>query len=284
MSIQRNSIRSAVFVFFAVCAIFPLYGQKARSGNVKKSRPAAAKEPAKPTPSPVPGKRNERPDPDTSNPNSQVLTPLSTNSVPPYRYEFLRPEFLVTKIVIEHDERGVGTIAFMKKGADELIADPIVVSQRALTRINDALTALNFLGSDENYQYDKDYSHLGNMTFALTRDGKTREVAYNYTTNKGAKTLMDEYRKIGNQYIWIFDIKLSRENQPLDSPRLMESLDSMMRRDEISDPYQLEPFLRELANDESIPLIARNHADRLAKQIEKEKDREEKKKNSGKSE
>lgn len=225
MSIQRNSIRSAVFVFFAACAIFPLYGQKARSGNVKKSRPTAAKEPAKPTPPPVPGKRNERPDPDTSNPNSQVLTPLSTNSVPPYRYEFLRPEFLVTKIVIEHDERGVGTIAFMKKGADELIADPIVVSQKALTRINDALTALNFLGSDENYQYDKDYSHLGNMTFALTRDGKTREVAYNYTTNKGAKTLMDEYRKIGNQYIWIFDIKLSRENQPLDSPRLMESLD-----------------------------------------------------------
>jgi len=251
---------------------------------VKKIRPAVSKEPAKPTPPPVPGKRNERPDPDTSKVDPQVVGSHSSNSIPPYRYEFLRPEFLVTKIVIEHDERGVGTITFMKKGADELITDPIAVSQKALTRINEALTALNFLGSDENYQYDKDYSHLGNMTFALTRDGKTREVAYNYTTNKGAKTLMDEYRKLGNQYIWIFDIKLSRENQPLDSPRLMESLDSMIRRDEISDPYQLEPFLRELSNDESIPLIARNHADRLVKQIEKEKAKDEKKKNSDKSE
>ncbi|MCC6327296.1 MAG: hypothetical protein IT174_02185 [Acidobacteria bacterium] len=284
MRIQLNSVGIAAVVFFAACAVFPLYGQKARSGKVKKSRPTAAQESAKPTPPPVPGKRNERPGSDASDTNSKVVTPSSKNAVPTFRYEFSRPDFVVTKITIEHDERGLGTIGFMKKGDDELITDPLTVSPMALARINEALDTLDFLGSNEDYQYEKDYSHLGNIKFALSRNGKSREVAYNYTTNKAAKALMDEYRKIGNQYIWIFDIKLSRENQPLESPRLMDSLDSMIRRDEISDPYQLEPFLRELANDESIPLIARNHADRLAKQIEKEKAREEKKKNSGKSE
>jgi hypothetical protein len=31
------------------------------------------------------------------------------------------------------------------------------------------------------------------------------------------------------------------------------------------------PLLKELSNDERIPLIARNHAGRLVKQLEKEK-------------
>ena len=186
-------------------------------------------------------------------------------------------------MVIVHDERGVGTISFVKRGDDEVISDPIVVSPKALSRINDVLAALNFLDSDENYQFEKDFSHLGNAKFALSRDGRTREAAYNYTANKDAKALMDEYRKIGNQFIWVFDIKLSRENQPLDSPRLMDALDSMMRRNEISDPGQLEPFLRELSNDESIPLIARNHAGRIVEQIEKTRAKEAKeaKKRSG---
>jgi len=89
--------------------------------------------------------------------------------------------------------------------------------------------------------------------------------------------LMAEYRRVTNQFIWIFDITLSRDNQPLEAPKLMDSLDSMIRRNEISDPHQLDPFLRELSNDERIPLIARNHAVRLVKQFEKEKAREEKK-------
>ena len=67
----------------------------------------------------------------------------------------------------------------------------------------------------------------------------------------------------------MFDITLARENQPLEAPKLLDSLDSLIKRNEISDAEQMIPFLKELSNDERIPLIARNHAMRLVKKIGK---------------
>jgi len=49
----------------------------------------------------------------------------------------------------------------------------------------------------------------------------------------------------------------------------MTELDSMLTRNELSDPQQLVPLLTELKSDEHIPLIARNHADRILKKITK---------------
>jgi hypothetical protein len=50
---------------------------------------------------------------------------------------------------------------------------------------------------------------------------------------------------------------------------LLEGLESLMKRDSISDPKQLVPLLKEVSTDEHLPLIARNHAIRLLKMIEK---------------
>jgi hypothetical protein len=109
------------------------------------------------------------------------------------------------------------------------------------------------------------------MKFTLKAGERTRTTEYNYTTIKPAKLLMDEYRRIGYQYIWMFDMSLARENRPLDAPGLMRTLDDYIRRGEISDPPQMLPFLTKLTEDERIPLIARNHAEKLIKQIEKQK-------------
>ena len=110
------------------------------------------------------------------------------------------------------------------------------------------------------------------MTFTVRKDGRERTAKFNYTVNKDAKTLADEYRKIGQQFVWIFDIKLARENYPLETPALMDSLDSLVKRNELSDGQQMIPFLQELSNDERLPLIARNHATRIIKTVEKKKE------------
>ena len=229
-----------------------------------------------PSPTPIPDtpephvikpepKKNERP---ASNGNA---TPTAQAAELTYFYEFSQPDFDVSKITIQHDDSGKGTITFKKKVFDVAETDPIEVSPAALERINAALTALNFLDSTESYQYEKDYSHLGVMTFRLKRDSKERRTTFNYTVNKDAKVLADEYRKLTNQFVWIFDITVARQIQALDAPRLLDALDSLMKRNEISDPQQMLPLLRELTTDERLPLIARNHADRLVKQIEKGK-------------
>jgi hypothetical protein len=107
------------------------------------------------------------------------------------------------------------------------------------------------------------------VKISLKKDGRVRNSTFNWTENKDAKALVDEYRKIGEQYVWMFDVSVALENQPLESPRLMDALDSLLRRNEISDPSQMIPLLKRLANDERIPLIARNHATRIVKDIEK---------------
>ena len=244
----------------------------------RRTRPEPKPAAATPSPTPVPDapepvvskpqpKKNERP----SNGNSTSPAKTQPATDPTYFYEFTQPDFDISKIVIEHDEAGKGTITFTKKMFGDAVTDPLEVSPTALERINAAYASLNFLDSNESYQYERDYSHLGVMTFRLKRDAKQRSTTFNYTTHKDAKLLADEYRKLANQFVWIFDITVARENQALDAPRQLDSLDSLIRRKEISDPEQLLPLLKDLKNDERIPLIARNHADRLTKQIEKGK-------------
>ena len=231
-------------------------------------KPAATTQPVQPDPTPTPvAKRNERPQNVASDEGAKKATAFKPN----YIYEFDQPDFVVSHVKIEHDESGSGNITFMKRGLEDPESDPIVLTQVTMDKIKAALTALNFLDSTENYQTVRDYSHMGNVTITYRKDGRERTVKYNWTDNKDDKAMMDEYRKISNQYVWQFDLAISRENQPLNAPGLMDELDSYLRRNEISNPTQMLPLLRELSNDERIPLIARNHATKLAEKIEKAK-------------
>lgn len=265
-------IISAVCLIFAFSVFTIAQAKKnSRPGKPSSTNKTGSADPekasAQPDPEPTPDrdvKINKR---EETKPVQAKETPV----VPTYFYEFSRPGFPVSHIWIEHDDKGRGTIKFKKGIYDEELVDPIQVSPAALGRINAVLKALDFINSTDDYQYVKDYSHLGNITVRIKKDGRERTAKFNWTENKDAKQLADEYRRISNQYVWMSDINIDRENQPLDAPQQMDAFDSMLRRDEISDPQQMIPFLKELSNDERIPLIARNHATRLVAQIEKVK-------------
>lgn len=252
----------------SLCLLF--IGLLAITGAAQKKANARAVPTPQPTQEPtVPaaGKRNERPDtaPSKSSKESETSSPAT------HFYEFTRPGFSYGKIVIEHDDVGKGKISFLKDGYDEMLTDPIQLSAVTLKKITEVLFELNFLDSTEDYQYMRDYSHLGNLTFTFKQGGRSRTVKYNWTENKGAKALMDEYRRISNEYTWRFEILLARQNMPLQTPSLMDAIDSNYRRGEISDPSHLLPFLTELSNDERLPIMARNRAIKLIKEIEKSK-------------
>ena len=221
-----------------------------------------------PTPSPDKPKRNERPVAD----RPQTVDPQPVaNTGPQYRYQFDRPDFVVSHIVIEHDDTGKGTIAFKRGTLDEDLTEPITGSAATLDRLKAAFEALNFIDSTENYQFERDFSNMGNIAITLRKDGRERTAKYNWTSNEHAKILMDEYRRLSNQFVWLFDFNLARENQPLETPKLVESLDGLIKRNEISDPRQMLPFLTAVSNDERVPLIGRNKAGKIVKQIEKSK-------------
>lgn len=233
----------------------------------RNTRQPASPEPVA-TPTPAGPKKNERP---AANGSTVKTPPIATAKGPLYRYEFIQPEFLVSRIVIEHDDTGNGNISFEKKSYGEPITEPIEVSPASLEKLKAAFAALNFIDSTESYQFERDYAHMGNIAITLKNAGKERTAKYNWTTNPEAKVLMDEYRRVANQFVWMFDFNLARENQPLETPRLVDALDGLLKRSEISDPHQMLPFLQAVSNDERVPLIGRNHAGKLVKQIEKQK-------------
>ncbi len=219
---------------------------------------------------PAAAKKNSRPaNGNTDGANNSENQKSASVQQTAFTYEFSQPQFVISSIRIEHDESGKGRISFRKKDFDEEITDPIQLTNATLEKLKTHFEALNFLDSTEIYQYENDYSHLGKMKIAMQTGGRGRIAEFNWTTNKNAKAIADEYRKISNQYIWMFDITVARQNQPLDAPRLMKSFDSYLKRNEISDPSQMIPFLKDLSDDERIPLIARNNAARIIKEIEK---------------
>ena len=186
-----------------------------------------------------------------------------------YSYEFSQPKFYIKHIVLEHDANGRGTITFERVNEDVPVTEPIELSADALARINAAWQALQFLDSNEDYQSDKQFPHLGTMRIRMERGDRKRVAEFNWTNNRDASKLVDEYRKAADQAIWVFDIAIARENQPLNAPKLMEAMESMLKRNAVSDPRQLLKLLQDISTDEHVPLIARNHALRLIKQIQK---------------
>jgi hypothetical protein len=211
-------------------------------------------------------KRNSRPE------QTAAATPVE--AAPPvieadYSYEFTQPQFVIRHIVIEHDGAGHGKISFEKLGEDTPIVEPIELSATARVRITNLWQALRFLDSDTNYQSDKQFPHLGTMRLGMKQGDRKRTAEFNWTHDDSAAALVNEYRRVADQAILIFDIAVARENQPLNAPKLMEQIEAYLKRNGLSDPRQLLPLLNEISTDEHLPLIARNHAKRLIKQIEK---------------
>lgn len=214
-------------------------------------------------------KHNTRPNKATTSAAPPVANDNKSSDPVKYTYEFTQPKFYVKHIVLEHDANGRGTVTFERLNEDASVSEPIELSPAALSRINAAWQGLQFLDSTADYQADKQFPHLGTMRIGMERGERKRVAEFNWTNNPNAETLVNEYRKVADQAILIFDISIARQNQPLGAPKLMEAMESLLNRNALSDAQQLLPLLKELSTDERVPLIARNHALRLIKKIQK---------------
>ncbi|HEX3282269.1 MAG TPA: hypothetical protein VHR36_13625 [Pyrinomonadaceae bacterium] len=247
-TIKFRMLPAAFLVLSA--AVFAVAQQS--SGTKQNTRPAQPIAPAaalaKPAPSP------------TTSENEKPIR---------FRYEFTQPQFLISHIVIEHDQNGHGWITFERRSEEIPYKEQLDLSAAANARIVSLWQALSFLDSTEDYQSSKQFPHLGTMRLQMEQDSRKRTAEFNWTNNKDMSSLVNEYRRAADQALLIFDLSIARENQPLNSPKLMDQLETMLKRNALSDAQQLVPLLKDIAGDEHLPLITRNHATRLLKQIEK---------------
>jgi hypothetical protein len=212
-------------------------------------------------------KQNARPEKSSAVPASQAAPGL--NSSARFSYEFTQPQFFLRHILIEHDASGHGKITFERLNEEVPIVENLEISPAALERISALWQALKFLESETNYQSEKQFPHLGTMKLSMIEGEKKRTAEFNWSNVPEASDLAKEYRRVADQASLVFDISVARENQPLNAPKLMEALESLLKRNGLSDPKQLVPLLKEINSDERLPLIARNHAVRLLAKVNK---------------
>jgi len=273
MKARLSALVAAAAFAWAGAAAQAQSGQKARQ---RPPAPAAAA--ATPAP-PPPKKTTARPadggghaDADAG-PGRQALPSAGAGREDPnaarFFYQFSQPDFVVHTIRIEHDEAGRGLILFERRSDVEQITEPFQLSPAALARVSARWAALDYLGSAESYQAPRDYSHLGRTRLAVRRGGRERAAEFNYSDAPDAQSLAEEYRRAAEQAILVFELQVALEAQPLETPKLIDKLDRLIKNNYLSDPKQLAPLLRQLAEDERVPLVGRNQAERIIKKLEK---------------
>ncbi|MGE0126977.1 MAG: hypothetical protein AB7U82_02640 [Blastocatellales bacterium] len=187
-----------------------------------------------------------------------------------YRYLFENPRFTTPVQELEFDSSGQGKFRFQRKDSDEIV-NKLSLSSDVLSRIQLLFDDLNFLASSEDYQHKKDFSHLGNMTITYSRAGKERTVKFNYTDNPSLSRLSEIFRNIITQETRLFELEAVLANDPISTPAQLRFLESELKSKHIADPQRFEPILKTIKLDEGVPLIARNHAERLLQMIKKSK-------------
>jgi hypothetical protein len=185
-------------------------------------------------------------------------------------YEFKQPDFFVYFVHIEHDDAGRGQIRFERRSDTEQITEPFELAPAALARVRAHWEALGFLDSQANYQGERTYPSMGQTKLTMRRGGRERTTEFNYSQDKDAQGLSEEYRKASEQSVLVFELQIARESQPLETPKLINKLDTLIDRDYLSDRQQLVPLIRELTEDERVPLVGRNQAARILKKLEKQ--------------
>lgn len=291
-----KNICSLIIVSLVLC--ISVTAQTKRRSRAKKATKVVATqtvEPALPTaqidktvsPANIPAKKNERHERAANSATIESIDNKSVQNVQserttkanvsaeqlPFEYEFAQPKFQITRVIIAHDVAGKGKITFYKQDLGDPLTDPLTISARSLEKIQSLWTAINLIETNETFQSaERNYQHLGTMKLRRWQDDMVREVEFNWTENQIAKGLTGEYKKLTEQYVWIFEMNLARENQPLNAPQLIDRFDSLLKRSQISDPKQMLGYLREVADDERIPLLARNHITKIISRIEKLKE------------
>lgn len=187
-----------------------------------------------------------------------------------YNYLFENPRFTTPVQEVKFDGDGKGEYRFKRKDQDEIVLH-LNLSSALVSQVRALFDELNFLAGNENYQHKKDFSHLGTMTITCSRDNRERTIKFNYTENQTLNRLAEIFRGIATQETRIFELEAIRANDPISTPAQLRLLESELKGRHIADPERFTPILREIKLDEGVPLIARNHADRLLLAIRKGK-------------
>lgn len=192
-------------------------------------------------------------------------------AAPNFSYKFENTRFYIPLIEIDLAQDGSGELRFKRGESEEIIDLKLKLLPATMERIRQLYSETGFLTSKDEYQSKKDFSNLGWITLSAREGELKREVRLNYTDNRLIKELYDIFRAIATQQMHLFDLDIAEQYQPLDLPSQLTILERDLELERVAEPEQILVALRNMNSNDSLPLIARNHAKRIAENIEKKK-------------
>jgi hypothetical protein len=190
---------------------------------------------------------------------------------PSFGYKFENTRFYIPLIEVDLAPDGSGELRFKRGESDEIIDLKLKILPSTLERIRQLYSETGFLTSKEGYQSKKDFSNLGWRTLSAQSGDLKREARFNYTDNRLIKELYEIFHAIATQQMHLFDLDIAEQYQPLDLPTQLHVLERDLELERVAEPEQMLTALRNINSNDSLPLIARNQAKRIAENIEKKK-------------
>lgn len=188
-----------------------------------------------------------------------------------FSYKFENPRFYVPLMEIDVRPDSSGELRFKRGESDETLDLKFKLMPATLARIRQLCETSKFLTSDAEYQDKKDFSHLGWISLSAREGESSRKVRFNFTLNPEIRELADIFRGIATQEMHVFDMETAQQYQPLDLPGRLDALENDLRLERLAEPQRMLAPLREIAGDDTQPLIARNQATRIIEGIKKGK-------------
>src|SRR5437868_9083221 len=111
-------------------------------------------------------------------------------------YKFENKRFYVPMMEIDLAADGTGQVRFQRGESDDVLDHKFKLLPATMARIRQLFEVTRFIDASDDYQADKDFSHLGWMTLALRQEGRERKARFNYTQNPDIRELADIFRGI----------------------------------------------------------------------------------------
>ena len=171
---------------------------------------------------------------------------------------------------VELNGSGHGQVYFTKRNEDE-IKLPITLRASAMQTLRALFEKADFLSESRDFVSQRKVADMGLKTVRFSTGSKQREVAYNYTEDRGLQEITTFFENLCQQERALFEMDLALKYDRLGIPKKLDELDSSLNAKRVVAPERFAPVLEKIYADQTLMNLARKEAKKLLVRIEKMK-------------
>jgi len=171
---------------------------------------------------------------------------------------------------VELNGNGNGEFYFNKRNEAQ-IKLPITLRASAMQTLRALFEKADFLNESRDFVSQRKVADMGLKTVRFGTGSKQREVAYNYTEDRGLQEITTFFENLCQQERALFEMDLALKYDRLGIPKKLDELDSSLNAKRVVAPERFAPVLEKIYADQTLMNLARKEAKKLLVRIEKMK-------------